>query len=403
MFIDNYLGPVEGNTTYEGGAVEQMRAARMDPGLYRPYLNDKGVPCVAATTGKMVLNTDANVFVPERREFPINYLRNKYGMNLSVWNATALRKDEWKRLDEAVLPATRDTLDAWTDLAAANPYRIDGMSTMILEHEKRNDPMFAQMDMDGLSEARGDQSRYQLEGLPLAITHSDFFIPDRKLTVSRNMGQPLNTEQAESASQRVAEMVEDTTIGMGSSAFAYGDTSDYTSAIGSKIYGYRNHPKRITATINTWSDPDTFVNDVIAMKEAARAQKFSGPFMLYYSTDWDQYLDRDYVTGTSSAGLAAPNQTVRERVSQISNIQGVKILDRFTSSTITEELLLVSMRPQTAQAVIGMDITTIMWDTVGGMQHNFKVMGILVPRVRSQFIGANTTSSEAAGIVHGTT
>jgi hypothetical protein len=46
--------------------------------------------------------------------------------------------------------------------------------------------------------------------------------------------------------------------------------------------------------------------------------------------------------------------------------------------------------------VIGMDVTTVQWETHGGMRLNFKVMAIMVPQLRSDFNGN-------AGIVHGST
>jgi len=41
-----------------------------------------------------------------------------------------------------------------------------------------------------------------------------------------------------------------------------------------------------------------------------------------------------------------------------------------------------------------MDMTTVQWDTQGGLQQNFKVMSIMVPQTRADQNG-NT------GIVHG--
>ena len=59
-------------------------------------------------------------------------------------------------------------------------------------------------------------------------------------------------------------------------------------------------------------------------------------------------------------------------------------------------VLMVQMTPDVARAVVGMDITTVQWESKGGMQVNFKVMGILVPQLREDFNGN-------CGIAHGTT
>jgi hypothetical protein len=59
-------------------------------------------------------------------------------------------------------------------------------------------------------------------------------------------------------------------------------------------------------------------------------------------------------------------------------------------------MILVQMTADVARAVTGMDITTVQWETNGGMRVNFKVMCIKVPQIRSDFNGAT-------GILLGTT
>ena len=121
------------------------------------------------------------------------------------------------------------------------------------------------------------------------------------------------------------------------------------------------------------------------MIELAADAYHYGPFMLYHSTDWDKYLDDDY--------RANDSRTLRQRLRQISQITDVKRLD-FLTNTFT--FLMVQMVPETARAVTGMDITTVQWESQGGMRVNFKVMAIMVPQLRSDFNGN-------MGIVHATT
>jgi hypothetical protein len=49
-----------------------------------------------------------------------------------------------------------------------------------------------------------------------------------------------------------------------------------------------------------------------------------------------------------------------------------------------------------------MDITTLQWESHGGMRINFKVMAIQVPDIRAQYVGTST-STRKVGIVHATT
>ena len=57
---------------------------------------------------------------------------------------------------------------------------------------------------------------------------------------------------------------------------------------------------------------------------------------------------------------------------------------------------IVQMTSDVARAVVGMDITTVQWESKGGMQLNFKVMCINVPQIRADFYGN-------CGILHATT
>jgi hypothetical protein len=56
---------------------------------------------------------------------------------------------------------------------------------------------------------------------------------------------------------------------------------------------------------------------------------------------------------------------------------------------------MVQMTSDVIQAINGMDITTLQWETVGGMQLHFKVMCIQVPQMFSDIDGN-------CGICHGT-
>jgi hypothetical protein len=51
-------------------------------------------------------------------------------------------------------------------------------------------------------------------------------------------------------------------------------------------------------------------------------------------------------------------------------------------------MIMVQMTPDVARAVNGMDITTVQWESVGGMRLNFKVMAIQVPQLRADHYGS---------------
>jgi hypothetical protein len=372
-----------------GDVANQLADSGYNTGLYRPYLNRQGVKCVTLNMGKHYnskTGKDEDVY----EEMTLN--RAKFlgfdAPTLSVSNATILRKDEWIMFDRVVVKHARSRLRVWSDLAAANTFSLDGMSSEILEHETINDPGEARVDMDGMSEGRVDAPLYQLEGLPLPITSSNFWFSQRKLSISRKLGRPLNTEMAGIAGRRVAETVEKTTLGT-LTGITYGTTANYGRA--PTVYGYTSHPARNTASITTptGSNSGTTVSEILAMRTTLYNDGFFGPFMVYNGTDWDRYLDDDHFRFVTEGG-AAPITTLRNRLRTIDDIQDVKRADFLSPANTggTFDLIMVGMNnPEVARAVIGMPIRTLQWPSQGGLRLNFKVMTIMVPQIRADFSG----------------
>ena len=393
MYTDLVLNSPMGS---DGVGVDFIQpGTRFETGLLRPYLDiETGRKMVTINTGRSRYNDKTNTYDPIFEEALLDDLTAR-GVNSPVANASSLRKDEWIQLDQVVIRAARKRLRAWADLSAANTFGgFNGMSKMVLEHETMSDPGEAQVDMDGLTEGRTDSPKFQLEALPLPITHSDFWFSQRKLAISRNSGTPLDTSMAEAAGRRVAESIEKTLIGV-TTGMSYGTDARYGRT--SSVYGYTNFAPRQTYTGMTaptaggWK-PDTTVANVINLRELLYAVNMYGPFMLYCSTDWDRYLDGDYYA-LATSGMAAPTQTLRQRLKQIDGIMDVRRLDYFTS---TFSMVLVQMTSDVCRAVNGMDITTVQWESQGGMRLNFKVMAIQVPQLRADFLGN-------CGIAHGST
>lgn len=391
-----------------GEVGEALQGVRFDPNLMRPYKDENGRPCVTMNTGRTTRDP-AKMTKNQKRAFKktgqaqvvyekafIKDVRDA-GIDSPVFNATSLRKEEWIKVDQVVLKTARARLRAWSDLAAASSYGgFDGMSVTMLEQETMSDPGEAVVDMDGLTEGRNDAPKFQLEGLPLPITHSDFWFSKRVLATSQNRGTPLNLTMAEAAGRRVAEMVEKTLIGVETGLTYGGGSSTPTYSRASKVNGYINYSARLTKTnltVPTGSNPEATVADVLAMRDQLSAVNKFGPFMLYHSNDWDQYLDNDY----ARLGGSNANMTLRDRLRRIEGIQDVKRLDFLTAANSHAfTMIMVSMDGETAQAVNGLDLTTMQWESQGGMRLNFKVMCIYVPRLMAD-------QSGACGILHART
>ena len=415
MYVDHYL-----TTPGISGAAPMLnvfQGRNFDPGMRRPYVPDSGryanVPCVTVNTGRTELVKGQRVQV--RQQTPLRDLILN-GVIPPVFNATALRKEEWIELDKVVLKAARYPLKFWGDLMAAVPYGgFNGMNKMMLEHETMSDPGVALQDMDGLSEGQGDAPLFQLEGVPLVITHSDFNAAARKLAISRNTGTPLDTTMGEAAGRRIGEMVEKVSIGI-KTGITYGGTFTQYGGYSrnSTVYGMTNFTPRLTKinitapTSGSWV-PTTLLNEVLAAIRQVKANKFFGPYRMYTTPDWDPYLDADYFYALTS-GAVAPTKTLRTRLKEIVDISDVLPLQMWFPNTTdanshnittgtygpggdvdatlkTFSFALLQLTPDVVQAVNGMDITTVQWETVGGMRVNFKVMCIQVTRFRADYYG----------------
>lgn len=356
------------NGVAHGDVATRLLEAQGDCGVLRPWKGDDGQNYVTVNVG------------------------NGKFENVPTTNAATLRKDEWTTFDNVVLRAARNRLRAYADLRAANTYGgFDGFASMILEHERMSDPGEAFTDFDGLTEGRRDSPKFELMGLPLPITHSNFYFSSRRLAMSRKTGTPIDSVMAEAAGRRVAEEIEKVTIGtVTGKSLVPTNNSEYGSTI--QVYGYTNFPDRVTKTDITapttggWT-PAQLVADVLDMIESLNTNGFYGPFMCYHSTDWSQYMDQDY---SSAKG----DNTLRDRIAKIDQIAGPPRRLDFLTNTFT--ILLVQMTPDVARAVNGMEFTTVQWETMGGFRLNFKVLAIQVPQLRSD-INSNT------GIAHGTT
>jgi len=283
-----------------------------------------------------------------------------------------LRKDEWIRFDDVVVRTARAELRLWNDLNAAGlTYGgFDGMGVTVIQHQSMTDAGSADLSMDGMRRAQRDRPHFDLVNLPLPIAHADFGFPTREILTSRNRGTPLDDTMVEQSTRKVSEIIERLTIGS-YPTYSYG---------GGTIYGLINHPQRITKTLTApttggWT-PQKTVGEVLDMIQKLQDKFFNGPYGLYYSSNWTQYMDNDYQVYYSG-------ETLRTRLAKIDGIQFIRKLDYLPTTGATFRIVIVQLTSTVIQAVTGMRLTTLQWDSHGGMYKNFKVMGIMVPRLKA--------------------
>ena len=293
-------------------------------------------------------------------------LLSNSGMNVNALRTNlTLRLDEWKEMDKKVLEITKKRMTGVNDLVSRGlVYNMgNGLGKMVFEYEDASDMEDAQVSMAGEVQPRKDALEFDVNYLPLPIVHTAFSLNIRKLAASRNQGDPLDTMQAAVAARKVSEKVE-SILFAGAGTYTFG---------GGSLQGYQNFTHRNTGSLSkNWDDSSGIViTDVLAMKAASIADRHYGPWMLYVPSNFEIVLDEDYQTGYP--------KTIRQRILEIGGIIDIKIADFMTADNV----LLVEMSEDTARIIMGLQPTTVEWETQGGMVHNFMVMAIIVPQLRA--------------------
>lgn len=300
------------------------------------------------------------------------------GFNINALRANdVLRKDEWLQIDRTLIEIARKRLIMVGLLMSRNlQYNIsNGLGTTILEWERVSDMEPANVSMSGVTEGEGDTLEYDLQSMPLPIIHKDFTINIRKLHASRTTGQPLDMAQVELASRLVSETTE---------AMVF---NGHATRVGnSVIYGLLTQPDRnVGAVTGDWDLIATTgankVADTIAMIQAAQDDDMYGPYVLLVTQTAFTNLAEDY--------KAESDKTQMARLNEIPGIEAILPSKDMPAGSIA----LVQLTRDVIDEVVGLQPTVVQWESRGGMMLHFKVMSIMIPRVRS-------TQSGQSGIVH---
>jgi len=343
------------NGMVQGAVASKFQAnGNLNIGAMRPFIHTDGRPYISVYMGGDVKD-------------PKSYHTQM------VANGT-LRRDEWKTLDDALLSVARYRLGGIQDLESLGlVYNLaNGMGTTVLEWHTVSGSIKAVMTMDGVNRGLNDRPNYKYHYLPIPIVHADYEISARDLALSRNMGNPLDTTDAEFATRSVYEQLENMLFTDTDYSFGEKDSNSRNT-----IYSYVNYPDRNLVSLNLeWNDSaktgKQIVDDVNRMKAALVAKHQYGPYYLYVPTAYDMILDDDYSTLKN-------DNTIRERIMKIENIKAIKVNDTLEADNV----LLVQMTPSTIRLVKGMGIQNLQWGTEGNLIDKHKIMTIQVPQIRS--------------------
>lgn len=301
---------------------------------------------------------------------------------LTTNTPATLTRDAWIAFDTAIQRAVMPTLRVYRDIRAAGlTYNLpNGMAHTVLQYQTMGDITPATVSMDPIRRGEADKPTTDVANMPLPIIHKDFDFSARELLVSRNGQMPLDTTTAELAATKVAEEVE---------KMALGTAGTFTYA-GGTLYGLTNFPQRATKfdmPVPDGTNGGTVVTALLALRQLLIANKHTGPFRLYVNSQWPVVLDNDFSTSKG-------DQTLRQRILSIADIQDIQVSE-FLGAT-RWECVLVEMKSSSVRAVIGMEVQTVQWESLGGLMKHFKVMCMLLTQVRAD-------SDGNSGVAHGKT
>lgn len=293
-----------------------------------------------------------------------------------VGNATVLPYDAWKEIDRVVLEEVHLRTTGVQDLMSRNLIkRTGGIGKTVLQWQTQSDMEEAEIAMDGITRGKRDRQERDTLFLPLPFIFKDFSLSARESAPASDAGESLETSGAREAGRLVAEKMEQILF-QGSGSYKAG---------GGTIYGYQDHPDRGTGSLSqAWDSSGasglTIQTDVANMLQAKRNNRMYGDGVLYVPTLYQKVLGEDYSTQY--------RQSIKSRLLELDGLADIKVADQLTANNV----ILSEMDESVVRLAIGMDIQTIHWST-DGLTNNFKVMGILIPNIRS-------TQAGRSGIIH---
>lgn len=288
--------------------------------------------------------------------------------------AAVLRENEWREYDQAVINVARGKFSLVTDMMREGMRRklTHPLATTQLSWDRLGDMDDAQIDMSGESADIRDRLEFAQDTMPIPIIHKGFRINIRHLLASRRLGTGLDVTHAEIATTKVVHTIEKLFL-----------TGNFSAGSGAgRVYGLTSYPYRNTGTLTAnWlsATATQVVNDVSAMIESLEAKAQFGPYGLYIPRNYAPVMRKDYDRTT------ATGSTIEKRLMEIANLKYIRTNVFLPDNNV----ILLNLDSSTAEVLDGIQPRLIEWSTQGGMVFLFKVIAIVLPRLKRDALDQN--------------
>jgi len=302
----------------------------------------------------------------------------KQVFNRGLTGNDQLRKDEWRRMNDVLTAVARDNtigIDTLRDRGIEVPLDLGVTRFEWGDVDQFGD---AEVDMAATTGGGEDTLNYTNNGIPLPIVHKSFKVNLRKLRSSRNRGQPIDTAGVEAATVAVARKLEDILFG-GNSITVEGDS----------VAGMTDFTDRETVSGNaTWdgASADNMIDDVMSTVEALEdARAFPG------QSGYDFFIHRGNYQEVRAKNAGTDDkrgvlELLRDRLEQEADLPNS--IRFFPSDRLSDgNAVMVKPTERHVQMPTAADIQTVQWESMGGMVQHWKVMGSVMPALRSDQSG----------------
>lgn len=316
---------------------------------------------------------------------------NGVGIDFKQYRSAALLPEKaWRYIDETVNTIGHDELVGIADLKAAPGVlkAFDGMAAEVYEERRSSGVNSASIATSPDTRGEGQKQDYDTIGVPMLVTYQDYLLNTKKIKMAARVGLPIDTNLLEECTISVTQTLEQVLFN------GLDLAGNVVKAHGYQVYGYTNFPDReqVDFTGGTWvgGNPQDILADVIAMMQASREAKHNGPWTLYIPFEYQNILDKDYLTGV---GNDYPiSGSIQNRLMQLEGLDSIKI----SNYLALDNVILAELKPRTVRLIEGMPLRSMAWEAPGtpAWRKLFKVMTITVPFLKSDYAGNS-------GIVHG--
>jgi hypothetical protein len=276
-----------------------------------------------------------------------------------------LTRDAWLKIDQKIQWAAKKRLKFFGDMRARVPRPIpNSMGTIAIGRKMASGDADVVVSMDPVRLGERSKTVFDEVFTPNPVIHGNGSFTLREMLVSEQGGIPLDTTQIGLIGRKIGEVLEQWALGLiGSFSYLGGFLP---------LYGATNFPQRSTQamtlpTAGGWT-PKTMINELLTAIKTMKDNFYFGPYTLYYSNGWSSYLNNDYSQYYGST-------TLLKRTQDIVDIEAIKNLDYLPDY----QMLLVQFDDDVLQAAVGMEVQTLQWSEMGGMEEKFMVMAMQHP------------------------